>query len=133
MRATDPGGSGQRNWPDATPSKFRSPCSPMSVKRIPSTGHLFAVWNDHSGRFKTKKAKPRSWGRTPLVTAISSDEGKTWKKHKLIEDSPDHGFCYIAIHFTKEAALLAYCAGGESTKMVLDRLRVRRIALPELY
>ena len=50
----------------------------------------------------------------------------------LLEKSPTHGYCYTAIHFTDDAVLLAYCAGGASTKMVLDRLRVRRISLDEL-
>lgn len=121
------------NWSPAQASKFLSPCSPMSVKRIPGTRDLLAIWNDHSRRFKTKKATKESWGRTPLVSAISSDNGKTWKRHKLLEDAPDHGYCYIAIHFTGDAVLLAYCAGGKSTKMVLDMLRVRRISLEELY
>jgi sialidase-1 len=124
---------GGMNWPDARPSKFRSPCSPMSVKRIPSTGHLLAIWNDHSGKFKTAKPTKESWGRTPLVSAISKDEGKTWRHHRILEKAPDHGFCYIAIHFTDDAVLLAYCAGGASTKLVLDRLRVRRIKIEEMY
>jgi sialidase-1 len=128
------------NWSDPKPSdNFISPCSPLSIKRIPSTGHLLAVWNDHAKRFPTQPATDKSWGRTPLVSAISTDEGKTWQHHKLLEDAPDHGFCYIAIHFTSgpkpddNAVLLAYCAGGASTKLVLDRLRLRRITLNELY
>lgn len=120
-------------WTEAQPTEFHSPCSPMSIKRIPTTGHLLAVWNDHSGRFKTPKAKPISWGRTPLVSAISKDDGRTWKHHKLLETSPDHGFCYIAIHFEGDAVLLAYCSGGKTTKMVLDRVRMRRIDLKDLY
>jgi sialidase-1 len=126
-------------WSDPKPSdNFISPCSPLSIKRIPQTGHLLAVWNDHSKRFPTEPATQISWGRTPLVSAISEDEGKTWKHYKLLEDAPDHGFCYIAIHFTApgsadDAVLLAYCAGGASTKLVLDRLRMRRITLDALY
>ncbi|MCE9590838.1 MAG: glycoside hydrolase [Planctomycetes bacterium] len=126
-------GDGGVTWSEVQPSQFVSPCSPMSVKRIPSTGHLLAVWNDHSGRFKTHKAKPISWGRTPLVSAISRDEGKTWKHHKLLESSPEHGFCYAAIYFADDALLLAYCSGGKTTKMVLDRLRMRRIDVKDLY
>jgi hypothetical protein len=125
-------------WTEPVPSQFRSPCSPLSVKRIPSTGHLLAVWNDHSGHFKTPKPKPVSWGRTPLVAAISEDDGKTWTKRTLLEKSPTQGFCYTAIHFADDAVLLAYCAGGKDksvpgSSMVLDTLRVRRITLDELY
>ncbi len=127
-------------WSEPKPSdNFISPCSPLSIKRIPSTGHLLAIWNDHSKRFPTQPATDKSWGRTPLVTAISTDEGKTWQHHKLIEDAPDHGYCYTAIHFTSgptpedNAVLFAYCAGGASTKLVLDRLRIRRITIDSLY
>jgi len=124
---------GGQAWSRPEPSVFKSPCSPLSMKRIPKTGHLFAVWNDHSGRFKVPKPKPISWGRTPLVCAISQDEGKTWKHHKLLESAPDHGFCYVAIHFTDDAVLLSYNAGGASSQDCLDTQRVRRITLDELY
>jgi hypothetical protein len=124
---------GGMNWTEAKPSAFASPCSPMSVKRIPSTGHLLAVWNDHSGRFKLPPPTAQSWHRTPLVTAISTDEARSWQQHKIIEDAPDHGYCYTAIHFVGDTVLLAYCAGGASSKLVLDTLRVRRLTLDELY
>lgn len=122
-----------QTWSEPVASQFVSPNSPMHIKRIPATNHLLAVWNDHSGIFKTEKPQPVSHGRTPLVCAISEDEGKTWKHHRLLEDSPVHGFCYPAIHFTNEAVLIAYCAGGITSKSVLDTLRIRRILIEELY
>ncbi len=122
-----------QTWTDPVPSQFVSPASPMQIKRIPNTGHFIAVWNDHSRIFETPKPLPISWGRTPLVCAISEDDGKTWKHHKLLEDSPEHGFCYPAIHFTEEAILISYCAGGATSKMPLDTLRVRRILIKDLY
>lgn len=124
---------GGQVWSRPEPSQFVSPCSPMQVKRIPSTGHLLAVWNDHSGRFKVRKPTPISWARTPLVSAISKNEGKTWGHFKLLEKAPDHGFCYPAIHFTDEAVLLSYNAGGASSRDCLDTQRVRWILLKEMY
>lgn len=123
---------GGQTWSAPVPSQFVSPCSPMQVKRIPRTGHLIAVWNDHSRRFKVPKAKPISWGRTPLVCAISKDEGRSWRHHKLLESAPDHGFCYPAVHFTDDAVLLSYNAGGASSQDCLDTQRVRRITYDEL-
>ena len=120
-------------WTDAEPSAFISPCSPMSIKRIPGTGDLVAVWNDRLGRFKAKPAADSSWGRTPLVCAVSSDEGTTWRHHRRLETDPTRGYCYTAIHFTTDAMLLGYCAGGGSDGMVLDTLRVRRMPIKELY
>jgi hypothetical protein len=122
-----------QTWAEPRPSEFVSPCSPMQVKRIPKTGDLLAVWNDHSGRFKVPRHKPISWARTPLVCAISSNEGKSWKHHKLLEKSPEHGFCYPAVHFTDDAALLSYNAGGSTSRNPLDTQRVRRITIDELY
>ena len=120
-------------WSPPEPSPFVSPCSPMQVKRIPATGHLLAVWNDQSGRFKVPKPKPISWARTPLVSAISKNDGRTWGHFKLLEKAPDHGFCYPAIHFADKAILLSYNAGGASSRDCLDTQRVRWIPLKEMY
>ena len=120
------------SWTQARRSIFASPRSPMSVKRIPSTGDLLAVWNDHSGRFAVA-GDQCSRGRTPLVSAISRDDGASWEGHKVLEDSPVHGYCYTAIHIRQGAVLLAYCAGGQETNGILNRLRIRRLSLYELY
>jgi sialidase-1 len=122
-----------QHWSEPEASSFISPCSPMQVKRIPKTGHLLAVWNDHSDRWRVPPPEPISWARTPLACAISADEGQSWQHHKLLEDAPDHGFCYPAIHFTNEAVLLSYNAGGASSRDPLDTQRVRRIGYDWLY
>lgn len=118
-------------WGEPAASRFRSPTSPLSVKRIGATGDLLAVWNDHSPRWKMRR-RPASWGRTPLATAISSNEGRTWRKAKLIERKADHGYCYTAIHPTDDAVLLAYCCGG-GKKGVLQDLCIRRATIDWLY
>ena len=120
-------------WTPPEPSRFRAPCSPLSMKRIPATGDLLAVWNDHSPRWKLPKKAKSSWARTPLAAAISSNEGKTWRKAKLIEKDPARGFCYIAVHFVADAVLLAYCCGGRKGTGVLQDSCVRRITLDWLY
>lgn len=125
-------------WTPPKPSVFQSPCSPLSIKRIPSSGDLLAVWNDHSGLIIPAPAEKvwsegTSWGRTPLVSAISSDEGRTWKHHKLLEKDPGRGFCYTAIHFTDDAVLLAYCCGGGKKSTVLQDMCIRRVTTDWLY
>lgn len=117
-------------WSEPEPSVFASPNSPLSMKRIPSTGDLLAVWNDHSGRFPFAD---RADVRSPLVGALSSDEGVTWKTHFLLENEPEHGYCYTTIHFTDDAVLLAYCAGSPQQGGRLNRLRMRRVLLSEIY
>lgn len=123
---------GGENWtqPQLHPV-FTSEESPLSMKRNPANGELFAVWDDCNPRWGVD-AVPESWNRTPLVLARSNDEGATWRGYQLIETKPDHGYCYIAMHFTNDnGLLLAYCCGG-GDHSVLQDLRIRRIELSEL-
>jgi predicted neuraminidase len=120
-------------WSPPQPTQFRSPNSPLSMKRFPNSNHLLAIWNDHSGRFALYPIQPSTAKRTPLVSAISEDEGKTWKHFKQIESNPDEGYCYTAIHFIDDSVLLAYCAGDAETKGCLNRLRIRKIKLDWFY
>jgi Neuraminidase (sialidase) len=97
---------GGETWSAAEPTDLQSPLSPASVERVPSTGDLLLVWNDHSGVDAKLKGK-----RTPLCAAVSRDEGKTWSAPKVIEGDPDGWYCYTAIEFVGDRVLLAYCAG----------------------
>jgi len=117
MRSTDAG----RTWSAPVAGPLASPASPASIKRIPGTAQLLAIYNDHSGAFPFAKGR-----RTPLVSALSDDDGRTWHSAKIIEPDPDGWFCYTAIHFVKDAVLLAYCAGDKAVGP-LNRLRIRRI------
>jgi len=85
-------------WSQVIASDIKSPMSPASIARIPSTGDLLMVWNNNGVNQK----------RTPLNIAISRDEGKTWANIKTLENDPDGSFCYTAIHFTGKNVLLGY-------------------------
>ncbi len=120
-------GDGGETWSTPQPApEFPSDESPLTMKRDPKTGELVAVWCDLDPRWGIRP-EPSSWRRTPLVIARSRDEGATWQNHRLLEDAPDHGFCYIAMHFADDALLLAYCCGGGTDSTVLQDLRIRRI------
>jgi len=113
--------NGGETWSKAEPSALASPLSPATIKRIPGTGDLVCVWNDHSG------VHPYPAGRrTPLCLAISKDEGKTWSRSQIIEGDPDGWYCYTAITFLEDQMLLAYCA-GDKTVGGLNRLKVRSV------
>jgi len=109
-------------WSKAKPSSLASPLSPASIKRIPWTGDLLCVWNDHCGIHPYPAGR-----RTPLCLAISKDEGKTWSKSRIIEPDPGGWYCYTAITFVKDRVLLAYCA-GDKTVGGLNRLKVLAIS-----
>ena len=123
---------GGETW--STPERateFPAPNSPLSIKRNPETGELFAVWNDADPRWGIEPLE-KSWQRTPLVIARSTDEGKSWRGHRVIEDAPDHGFCYTGMLFDGPYLFLTYCCGGGADSEVLKDSRIRRIDLRTL-
>lgn len=122
-------------WTPPQASEFRSPLSPMSIKRLPGSGDLLAIWVDHSGRWPVPEEQKDAHNRTPLACAISKDDCATWINHRLLENDPERGFCYIAIHpMADNHVLLAYCAGSKQYGgHVLSRTVVRRIPIEWFY
>jgi Neuraminidase (sialidase) len=118
---------GGETWSPAEPSNILSPLSPASIARIPSTGDLLLVWNDHEGVDAAHKGK-----RTPFRVAISKDEGQTWVNKKTLDDDPDGWFCYTAIEFVQERVLLAHCAGDAKVGR-LNRTRFTTFDVAWLY
>ena len=96
-------------WSSVEPGNIKSPCSPASITRIPSTGDLMLVWNDKDLNPFFKDGK-NTWinERTPLNIAISKDEGKTWINEKTLEDNPEGSFCYPAVIYLDNEILLSY-------------------------
>jgi sialidase-1 len=119
FRSTDAG----KTFTPPEPTELKSPNGPASIKRLPGSSDLLAIYNDHSGQFPFPPKK-----RNPFVAALSTDGGKTWSQRKLIESDPDGLYHYTAIHFIGDAMLIGYCA-GDSKVGALNRLRIRRITL----
>lgn len=97
-------------------------------------GRIVAVWNPVPAYFGRAVRGDGVYtdGRSPLVLAISADDGKTFQPPIPIETDEGAGYCYTAIFETERALLLAYCAGGPGEKTNLARLRIRKIAKEEL-
>ncbi|HPO11965.1 MAG TPA: sialidase family protein [Candidatus Hydrogenedentes bacterium] len=113
---------GGNTWSPVERTDIFSPVSPASFKRIPSTGGLLLVWNNHANIPEDLKNK-----RTPLSVAVSNDNGQSWQYVKNIETNPDGWYCYTAVEFTKDNhVLLGYCA-GDKTIGGLNRARIMRI------
>ncbi|MBI2422029.1 MAG: exo-alpha-sialidase [Candidatus Hydrogenedentes bacterium] len=119
---------GGETWSSAAPTGLASPVSPATVQRIPSTGDLLLLWNDHTALPLEQRDK-----RTPLTAALSKDEGKTWRVVKTLEDLASGWYCYSAVHFTEDAVLLGYCAGDRTTGNGLDTTKVARLPVSGLY
>jgi hypothetical protein len=115
-------------WEPFQPSDFSSPASPLSIKRVPNTKIFAAVYNP----VPTPADRPQyGWGRTPLILRTSKDGCKTFGEPMVLENNPESGYCYTAIHFTDDEMLLAYCSGGPADKGCLNRLRIRSIPISE--
>ena len=97
---------GGLSWTPAEATTIMSPCSPATFERIPQSGDILMIWNDHA-------ADPAlAEKRTPMTVAVSRDEGLTWEHAKPIEVDPQGWFCYTALEFVGDRVLLAYCATG---------------------
>ena len=95
-------------WSTVESTNILSPVSPATFEQLDDSGELLMVWNNHDGIDPKLKKK-----RTPLMTALSSDNGITWNRFKTLEDNPKGWYCYTAMERVGDHILLAYCAGDE--------------------
>ena len=115
-------------WSAVQPSNIKSPLSPASIKRIPSTGDLLIVWNDNYN-----PEHKDGGNRSPLTMAISKDDGKTWEKKKQIESDPYGWYCYTAIQFFGDYVLLGHATGNTDEYPGLAATQVTRLSLDWVY
>lgn len=101
---------GGEHWSEPGPTVLTSPESPALIKRIPSTGDLLLLWNNIASK--------SNWPRTPLCSAISTDEGMTWKHVNDIDNRMDRDAAYPSVTFVGDEALVAYYS--RSTKWKRD-------------
>ena len=90
-----------QSWSRPFLSPLRGACSPAAIQRVPGTTDVLCVWTYGLS------------GRTPLVSALSSDAGRSWRPLKLVERSRHHGYCYTSITFHGDHVLLTYCHAPE--------------------
>jgi hypothetical protein len=122
MRSRD----GGYTWTAPEPTALKSPFAPANMKRVPGSGDVLAVWDDHSGRFPFPDDV--GWGRAPLVVGISHDGARTFPARKLLEGDVKGQYAYPAIHFVGDNVLIAYSAEPSDQVGHLGELRIRRIA-----
>ena len=101
--------NGGETWSEPEPSALVGTAAPVAISRVPTTGHLLAIWNRNPGASK----------RNPLTAAISKDEAQTWEHLRNIEDAPDDAWAYPAVTWVDNQALLTYFnyAGGLSLQL----------------
>lgn len=122
-------------WSLPQPMLLRSPASPASIKRLPDSGDLLAVFNDYSGQFPFTLTPQTYSGRSPLVAAVSADGGAHWRTAKLLESDPRRDYCYTAIHHVGDSVLFAYMAGSRDAakpaEMIIRRVQRSWLIAPE--
>jgi sialidase-1 len=116
-------GDGGETWSEPQPWSVPAPEAPATVRRIPATGDLLLIWNNaytpgagHGGK------------RTPLTAAISSDEGRTWKHVRDLENSLQQTYAYTSLIFVGGRAVMSYYVAEESSGRISSRFRSVPIA-----
>jgi hypothetical protein len=80
---------GGRTWSKAASLGVEAPESCPELCKVPGTGDLLLIFN--GSKFDPKW--PSHFGkRTPLSTAVSTDEGRTWRQAVLGEDLGRYSF-----------------------------------------
>jgi sialidase-1 len=109
-------------WTTPSPWSVAAPEAPSTLVRVPGDGRFLLVYNpgfsegrDHGGR------------RTPLVAALSKDQGTTWSAPRMIESSPEATYAYVSVTFHKGRALLTFY--HEPAETLRTSLRFKSIPL----
>jgi len=114
---------GGDHWTKPAPTVLTSPESPALLKRIPTTGDILVLWNN--------VASKSNWPRIPLCSAISEDEGKTWRHVNDIDNRQDRDAAYPSVTFVGNEALVAYYS--RSTRWKRDAEVTLRIFKTEQF
>ncbi len=115
-------------WSAPAPNRFFSgPVAPLLMKDAgPFTVAVFC-----SMPHFTTRNEARTWGRTPLVAAVSDDKGKTFSRIFYLEDDLSNGYCYPAIFDGGDYMLISYYH-SDNLDCPLRSTRILKIAYSEL-
>jgi len=82
------------SWTKPFLSPLRGMVAPPYLTAMPGSGDLLAIWTRGMS------------SRTPLLSAVSKDCGKTWSPVKLLEQSEHFGYGYTSVDFAAGRALI---------------------------
>lgn len=102
---------GGDTWTEAEPWTIESPESPATLVRVPGSGEWLLVWNPKviwGNPERTVLGANHGGVRTPLVAAISRDEGVTWSEPRAIESDLANTYAYTSATFAGNRVLLTY-------------------------
>jgi len=120
---------GGKSWSTPLPNPFfSSPASPMQVKKVGK--YTIAVFNPIPA-YNTRECS-NTWGRSPLVCAVSTDDGRSFKNVFHLEDDLENGYCYPAIFEAKDGILFAYYHSDGVKGMVLTSNMLKKVYFDEI-
>lgn len=119
---------GGKTWSEPKPNRFfSSPDSPLIMRNVGS--HTVAIFNPIPNY--VIRPEDNTWGRTPLVCAVSDDNGKSFEKIFALEDDPDNGYCYPAVIDGEGYFLVAYYH-SDNSECPLNACRIKKILFSEI-
>ena len=110
-------------WSEPAHWNVKTPESPATVRRIPSTGDLLLIWNNNY-----EPGAGHSGLRTPLTAAVSSDEGLTWTKIRDLESRADQMYSYTSLLFVGPRAVIGHYVRDQKTGRISSRFRSLPVA-----
>jgi sialidase-1 len=96
-------------WSRPEPMALRGPCSPLTAKIVPETaytkkmgwaGHILFTFPNHDFAHFPRDCKYTA--RTPLDSAISANDARTWTHVRTIEEDPTVQYGYTSIDFQND-------------------------------
>jgi sialidase-1 len=113
-------------WSKAATWNVVAPEAPATLRRIPATGDLLLIYNP-----VYRAGAGHGGPRTPLVLAISADEGATWRQRADLETATDQTYAYTSATFVKDRLLLSYYVAEEKSGRISTRFQ--SIPISRLY
>lgn len=94
---------GGDTWTDAAPWTMAAPEAPSTLARTPDRGEFLLIYNP-TVRLGTDHSGPR----TPLVAALSTNEGRTWSAPMAVEPDTTAHYAYTSVRFHADRSLMTY-------------------------
>ncbi len=115
-------------WTSPEPNTFfSSPNSPLLMKK--ACGMTLAVFNPIPNY--TTRSTEGTWGRTPMVCAVSDNDGKSFDRVYYLENDLSNCYCYPAIFDGGDYTLISYYH-SDDTGIALKSLKIKKILKSEL-
>ena len=111
---------GGESWSTPEPTPLIAPAAPASARRLPGSKDILILYNDRRGVPYSPDRSTTFHHRTPLAAAVSTDGGRTWHHHQLVESDKSNSYCYTSIAFHGENTLLTYYVGRAGGPNLLD-------------